>query len=174
MAKEGDNEATAAAPQAGQPSARQVCRQVLEMVGALHALGYESLYINPRMAPSGMNWRYAIGSMRCGRWPDPIGEIVVGSIGGSPQGSLPWCAVGDDPTTYKEKFVDVYRDELSRAQRPNPEYVSWYQRMLEETGPEGLLIFSSDYGSHYEYAYVWGEPSEFRMPMPPGFRGRPG
>ena len=74
----------------------QIARRILEMVGELHKKGYESLYIDPVMAPSGCYWRYEIGAMRDGLWPCGYGkrvgresEPICGSIGGGYEQEIP-------------------------------------------------------------------------------------
>lgn len=156
----------------------QISRKILEMIGRLHQAGLESLYIDPHMAPSGCYWRYSIGIASAGVWPQSgsLGsredDAPEGSVGGGFDQRIPWCLPADTLEAYAEKFQRHYAPRLGPARRPNPDYVRWYREMLERTAPLGVLIFSSDMGPDYEYAYTWGPPRDFRMPMPPGFRRR--
>jgi hypothetical protein len=154
----------------------QISRRIMEMVGELHLNGFESLYLDAQMAPSGFYWRYNIGSMKEGRWPHPkcqYGEhksfCVRGSIGGGYDQKIPWGKAQDTATDLANAFRNAYPKIMKASSRHNPDYVEWYKTMLEKTKPEGILIFSCDLGPHYRHAFTWGEPRDFKMPMPPGF-----
>lgn len=153
----------------------RVVRKIMEMVGVLHGAGYEGLYLDSCMSPSGCHWRYEIGIARDGRWPQPDGlgsdadDAPRGSIGGDGAGHIPWCAPEDTVGGYAQKFMGKYERDLPPARHANPAYVAWYREMLERTAPEGILIFGCDMGPWYEHAFTWGPPGDFRMPMPPGF-----
>ena len=157
---------------------QQISRRILEMVGLLHARGFESLYIDPVMAPSGAYWRYEIGAMVNGCWPAwkcaqeaEAPKPVIGSIGGGYDQQIPWGKPTDSVETLTEGFTDSCSELLAQASVPNKDYAAWYREMLEQTSPEGVMIFMSDYGPSHEYAFCWGEPRDFRMAMPPGFTG---
>lgn len=154
----------------------QISRKIIEMVGLLHSQGYESLYIDSYMAPSGCYWRYHIGVALYGKWPQANfgvgmkGEVgPAGSIGGGFDQNIPWCLPGDSLDSYTQKFIEKYPEILRGAKSPNPQYVKWYKDMLIQTAPEGVLIFGCDMGAWYEHAFTWGEPEDFKMPMPPGY-----
>jgi len=149
-------------------------RKVMEMVAMLHQRGYPSLYLDACMAPSGTYWRYRIAAMEKGRWPitrHGSGECVEGSLGRSGDVALPWGCAAESVTSRAEAFVGNYPKIAIKARAPNADYVEWYRRMMELTSPEGELVFGSDEGPWYEYAYTWGPPDDFRMPMPPGYDG---
>ena len=155
----------------------QIARKIIEMIALLHKRVYESLYLDSCMAPSGMYWRYKIGAMVENRWPNPdcyfgndTSSCVSGSIGGGFEQKLSWANITDTIEVIANKFQDTYPIILNNARCSNTEYVSWYKEMLKKTSPEGVLIFSCDYGPDYEYAFTWGEPKNFQMPMPPGFK----
>ena len=156
----------------------QIARRILEMVGELHNKGYESLYIDPVMAPSGCFWRYEIGAMRDGLWPcgydKHLGkefEPIRGSIGGGFEQEIPWGKPTDSLSEFLEAFLLAYPNLLSMAKKPNAPYIAWYREMLRATQPEGMLIFGCDHGPDHAYAFTWGKPGDFRMPMPPGYLG---
>jgi len=148
----------------------QIARKILEMVGQLHHAGFESLYIDPYMAPSGCYWRYSIGIAANGKWPqrDSLGSMndggPEGSIGGGFEQQLAWCTPADSVEEYTRKFIQQYAKSLGRAETVNPSYVQWYREMLTKTSPSGILIFGCDMGSWYEYAFTWGKPEDFRSP----------
>lgn len=159
----------------------QIARRIMEMIALLHNRGYESLYLDSCIAPSGMYWRYKIAAMVNNSWPNPnchFGNdkslFVSGSIGGGFQQKLPWAKITDTTKTMADKFQNKYPKILNDARVSNAQYVSWYKEMLERTSPEGILIFCCDYGPYYEYAFTWGEPKNFQMPMPPGFKSAQG
>lgn len=147
-----------------------VSRKVMEMVGALHDRGYVGLYLDSGMSPSGMHWRYEVGIADAGRWPNPSGVVVRDSIGGGPDLSLPWCNASDDLATFVSRYCERFASLLDAAREPNDDYVEWYQEMLRQTDPDGVLIFYQEYGPDHEHVSVVGN-AEWQMPMPPGFRG---
>lgn len=154
----------------------QISRRILEMVAELHAREYESVYIDPEMAPSGMFWRYEISFCANGKWPNRDFRFdydnrlcVKGSIGGGFDQEIPWGKATDSVTSLADGFCAAYPDLLTRATEPNAPYIEWYQEMLRATAPEGVLIFSCDDRPDHEYAFTWNGPHEFRMRMPPGF-----
>jgi len=159
----------------------QIARRIMNMVHKLHKDGYESLYLDSVMAPSGGYWRYDIGAMeQGGLWPNrgcehaEINDYCVrGSIGGGFDQKIPWGTVTDSLDMLTAKFIAAYPKMVNAACQQNFEYVKWYREMLERTEPEGMLIFACD-GSHsyHTYAFTWGPPRDFQMPMPPGYRKR--
>ena len=158
----------------------QIVRKILNMIGILHTQGYESLYIDPYMSASGMGWRYHIGVTLRRQWPHKEFGIAMmekggpaGSIGGGYDQKIPWCRAGNTLEEYVESFINAYPRLLRQATEPNSEYVHWYREMLEQTGPQGVLIFSHLMGDSYEYASTWGEPKGFKMRMPPGYTPDP-
>jgi len=148
-------------------------RRILEMVGGLHQCGYESLFLSPGMAPSGAYWRYRIGVMKEGKWsdkPDYFGdayEVVSGSLGSECE--IPWGKSAETVSEFTDNFIEVYKVKLQKARVPNPVYVNWFKEMLEKTAPDGHFLFYCDPDPYFEYAFTWGYPEDFRMPMPPGF-----
>lgn len=154
----------------------QISRRIMEMVGELHLKGFESLYLDAQMAPSGCYWRYNIGSMKERGWPHPkcqYGEhksfCVRGSIGGGFDQKISWGKAQNSTIELAIEFRNAFPRIMRASSLPNPEYVEWYRTMLDQTKPDGVLIFSCDFGPHYEYAFTWGEPRNFKMPMPPGY-----
>jgi hypothetical protein len=148
-------------------------RRILEMVGVLHSRGYESLFLSPGMAPSGAYWRYHIGIMKDGKWsnnPDYFGsdyEVVSGSLGSYCE--ISWEKSAKTLSEFTDNFIEAFKVKLQKARVPNPAYVSWFKEMLEKTAPDGHFLFYCDPGPYFEYAFTWGNPKDFKMPMPQGF-----
>lgn len=126
----------------------QISRRIMEMVGALHRRGYESLYLDPVMAPNGTSWRYQVGAMVERQWPNPAyprfansaEACVGGSIRGGPDQEIPWAHATDSVGALSDKFAASYPEIVKAARSPNSEYVSWYREMLERTAPAGALL----------------------------------
>ncbi len=148
-------------------------RRILKMVGKLHQCGYESLFLSPGMAPSGVYWRYRIGIMKEGKWsntPDCFGddyEVISDSLGSCCE--ISWGKSTETLSEFTDNFIEVYREKLQKARVPNPFYVSWFREMLEKTAPDGHFIFYCDLGPYFECAIACGCSKDFRMPMPSGF-----
>jgi hypothetical protein len=154
----------------------QISRRVLEMVGRLHELGYESLYLDAGMAPSGMYWRYEIGAMADGSWPsrpdtrrNTGSSPVCGSICDGGETGIAWAEPAATICELVKGFIVLYPNLLAAAVMPNLPYRRWFREMLDETAPGGVLIFHREYGPHYEHAYLAGTSSDYRKPLPPGF-----
>ena len=158
-------------PESLGPSSPQVSMSILEIIIQLHDIGYESIYIDSYMAHSGCSWRYEIGAIVNGQWPTNAKDLVTGgSIGGIGYDQIPWTRSQSGESLMAD-FLEAHPHIKAAASEPIPGYVAWYREMLESTAPDGILIFCSEYGADHEYAYTWGPPQNFRMPMPPGFSG---
>ena len=148
-------------------------RRILEMVGELHDRGFESLFLSPGMAPSGAYWRYRIGIMKEGKWsdnPDCFGddyEVSLGSLGSCCE--IPWEKSAETLSEFTDNFIEAYKVKLQKARVPNPVYVGWFKEILEKTAPDGHFLFYCDPDPYFEYAFTWGNPKDFKMPMPQGF-----
>ncbi|VVB63544.1 Uncharacterised protein [uncultured archaeon] len=157
----------------------QIARRIMNMVNKLHQDGYESLYLDSQMAPSGGFWRYEIGAMeKGGLWPNrncdfnKVEFCIKDSIGGRGLDQrIPWATVTDSVDILASKFQATYPKLVEAARQSNTEYVNWFREMIDRTKPEGTLIFCCDLGPDHEYAFTWGAP-EIKMPMPPGYRKR--
>lgn len=141
----------------------------MEMIGRLHVEGYEALYLDAGLSPSGLNWRYQIGVTTQGDWPVPEKVIVEGSIGGGFDQVIPWCEPSDGLSMFVAKFRSRFQSQLRDAEVRNSAYVEWYDCMLRESSPGGVLVFYSDYGPDHEHALIVGA-TEGQLPMPPGYR----
>ena len=156
----------------------QIARRVLEMVGALHERGFESLYLDAQMAPSGMYWRYQIGAISEGLWPtnsydsDLAPMQARGSVCDDCDTCIPWSKPDASVEQLVEDFVASFGGLLDAARTPNPAYRQWFHEMLEETAPTGVIVFAAEYQGSYENAFLADGPSDYRKAMPPGFRGK--
>jgi hypothetical protein len=156
----------------------QLGRAIIEMIGEFHADGFESLYLDPVVSPSGSWWRFEIGAMHDGQWPrrtagrDDTNTLSVrGSVAKDGDHTAPWIAPDDPTQDLATRFRSQNPDVLEAARVPNAAYRRWYQQMLDATRPYGLLIFASEMGPCYEIAYCMNEPHAFEMPIPPGWAG---
>jgi len=148
----------------------QIIRRIMHMVANLHQQGHESLYLNPVMSPNGGYWRFEIGAMENAQWPNRQKDpLSVRSSIGDPHYPLPWASNSDPVEVLAEKFISAYPKLVQKARKHNAEYVAWYRQMLEQTEPDGVLVFWRDLGPDYEYAFLFDEPDGWRMPMPPGY-----
>jgi hypothetical protein len=71
-----------------------------------------------------------------------------------------------------EDFVESFGDLLNAVGTPNPAYRQWFREMLEETAPNGVIVFAAEYERNYHEAFLASGPSDYRKAMPPGFRGK--
>ncbi len=79
----------------------QIARRIMKMVHKSHQDSYESLYLDSVMASSGGYWRYEIGAMEQGLWPNrscdfnKVEFCIKDSIGGGFNQKIPWGTVTD-------------------------------------------------------------------------------
>ena len=122
--------------------------RIYEMVGELHSRGYESLYLYSGMAPSGLYWRFTIGIIREGKWPnDKI--ITRGSL--TAKEEVEWATESLDYKDLANKFESFYNEQLVEAKNPNPKYVNWYKSIRNHISKSKVLVFFADYEAPHRY-----------------------
>jgi len=86
--------------------------RIQKMVGKLHDIGYESLYLYSGSSPNGMNWRYTIGIINNKKWPTND-YLVEGSIRSS--GAIEWSESDATVEKLADNFEQYYADSLILA-----------------------------------------------------------
>lgn len=150
-------------------------RRILEMVSALHAIGYERLRIQVGLAPSGLYWR-------CGIYPAPA-EAIDDNARDSVR-NVPWYSTGqerapydwidaanDTPSELAAKFIERFPDVVCLGLGSDPDYVHWFREMMALTIPNGLPYASADYDLPEGYwPVVWEGGTgkrDVRVDLPP-------
>jgi len=120
--------------------------RIMFMIKELHQRGYSSLYLYSGLSPSGMHWRYEIGQMVDGKWPNsPL--IVKGSVQNT--GEIKWAADNSTVELLADGFESYYKDLLNPKSQANA-YTQWYAILIDGLNPNELLVFFADYGGKHE------------------------
>ncbi|MFV8782171.1 hypothetical protein ACNKU7_07085 [Microbulbifer sp. SA54] len=134
-------------------------KRILGMVKVLHEYGYKNIYIYPGMSPSGMNWRFSIGRMKAGIWPQQD-HLVYGSV--KNEGEVEWSEDCSSSEILARNFVNYYGlsddDKKSYANC----YLNWYSELLKMLEDHELLVFYADYDA----------PHSYLLKFAPGYRGK--
>ena len=143
---------------------QQTARRIMEMVGILHGLGYQNLYLCAYLYP--IAWRFNIGAFTdAEEWPQPSKKDTASDSVCNEDQDLDWCSYRDDVDTMAEKFVDRYPVIARKGRVDNLQYASWYADMLRRTAPNGVLAFASENRTGWEAAFtIFGTAAEFEMP----------
>jgi 8-oxo-dGTP diphosphatase len=122
-------------------------RRLLQMVAVLHQRGFESLRIMPGMSASGCHWRTALAPAslfepRNGAMlPSDAYHRFPRYTTGEGMGAFGWMdAAALTLDDLADRFESEHAAMLQECRPPDPEYVQWYQEMLDATQPLGLVI----------------------------------
>lgn len=122
--------------------------KIVNMVGLLHEKGYVDIYIYSGMSASGMYWRFCIGRLDNGRWPNN-NIIVQDSV--LAKGSVEWSEDTASVEELCDNFIVFYRLIKPEENRLNSDYVAWYKKVLESLDNDHPLTFYADYSAAHEY-----------------------
>lgn len=111
--------------------------KMIRLVGELHQRGYQSLYLDCQMSPSGCHWRYRI-------FTDEK-SLINGSFGNElPE--LIWLENWSHSIEqWADDFIAHFGHDLQIAKKENPEYVEWLQNVIEKIGEKGYFIMFDEY-----------------------------
>lgn len=122
---------------------RKASGVILDAVALLHERGLQGVRIRANFYATG-HWRCRIFVSHPGDDPTMERNLLVAYTSGREDDLL-----GDG----RREWTDAaFADELERraaaipdASRADPDYVSWFRRMREETGPDGVFALWDDY-----------------------------
>jgi len=153
----------------------EVCRRLLYMVAELHRLGYEQARIAPGVAASGLFWRLSVTA--ASNTERDNGALMRNFDQGANYSSgagteyFGWTDASDDsPALLAAKFVERFPDIAVAAKGRDPEYVRWYQEMLEATEPDGLVYAYADWPSRGDRLELFYGSVRAEVPLPPLFK----
>lgn len=161
------------------PDAFRASLRLLEMVGVLHGMGYERLRIMPYMAPSGCAWRCSIthalnidpehGAMFA---PEGVREEQAANYSSASEFEyFGWPDASDvEPEELARKFLEGFPELCELGRGSDPDYVAWFQEMLETARQFGFPIAFADWPDSSEPG--WMETigmlqTTVRVPPPP-------
>lgn len=140
----------------------RAARNVLEMIGELHQMGYEGLIIHAGLSPSGLHWRVEISAAQST-------EVALYSTADGTK-YFGWSEVENNmPQELAHKFREHFRVLIDKAHLSASKYVVWYAEMLRQSAPLGLIEQYCD----WEVDYSEGVPvrmfesAPIRVPQPP-------
>ena len=137
-------------------------------------MGYEQARIAPGVAPSGLFWRLSV-TAASNTEPDNgalMRDFERGANYSSGAGAeyFGWTDASDDsPAELAKKFVERFPEIAAEARGPDPEYVKWYQEMLQATEPDGLVYAYADWPHREDRLELFYGSSRAEIPLPPSF-----
>ncbi|WP_288130730.1 hypothetical protein [Microbulbifer sp.] len=134
-------------------------RRILKMVEILHRDGYKNIYIYSGMSPSGIHWRFSIGRMKSGCWPQND-YLVFSSI--KDEGVVEWSEDNSSAEVLAKNFVSYYGLNSDDKVAFNANYHIWYSELLKILKNNELLVFYADYD----------DPHSYLLKYAPGFCGK--
>ena len=144
------------------------------MIRELHDMGYEQLRIAPGVAPSGLFWRLSV-SAASNTLPEN-GAIMrdfqkgANYSSGGGDSFFGWeDAAADSPRQLAEKFVARFPDLAKEGRKEDPDYVRWYQEMLELTEPDGLPYAYADWPSSGDSLRMFHGSMDIEIRLPPAY-----
>jgi len=80
-------------------------------------------------------------------------------------------AAGDSAAELAEKFVERFPEIAIAGKGRDPEYVRWYNEMLEATEPDGLMCAYADWPVPRDRLSMFYGAKDVEIPLPPQFVG---
>lgn len=122
--------------------------RILRMIRELHQRGYQSLYLYAGMSPSGTHWRFNIGIVDDSNlWPGNY-SLINTSIGRDVKPE--WSELDASVSKLADDFEIYYAHHLVNARKARPDFVTWFDQLVETIG-DNLLVFSADYDAPHKY-----------------------
>lgn len=158
-------------------------RRIFLMVRELHRLGFERLRVAPGMSASGSSWRCSIVPASCvsqahGSKIDHSSleelekvakkEFWAYTYGsGQQQEPFGWKdAYFDSPSHLACKFIERQPEVVFSGWGSDITYAAWYQKMLDQTQPNGVFVSYADYGLPRDFL-VQMVSGEVNVTLPP-------
>jgi hypothetical protein len=79
----------------------------------------------------------------------------------------------DSPMTLADKFLGRFSEVAAEGHQADPDYASWYARMLRATDPDGLIYAYADWDLPADHLPVLGCTADVKIPLPPPVRTPP-
>jgi hypothetical protein len=149
----------------GPSPAQRAARRMMEMIGALHARGFEGLRLHAGLAPSGCYWRGGVYPVR-----DPDASTGTFSTGAGTRVLFDWDdSDALDVSQLADRFLAAFPMLAALARHSDPAYAAWYREMLALTAPDGVIYFSADFPLPPSGVGVSGSPEVggVSVPRPP-------
>jgi len=131
-------------------------KKTLYIAHELHKRGFESLYIEPSISPSGCHWRCSFfnshkkeSSIIVSNWIQKNRDICEKEI-------------TQDITELTELFIQQHQGFLSLCKGRNSAYIEWYQNILNCLTIGELPYIYSDF--HHERDY-WTTTKDQKIPI---------
>ncbi len=140
----------------------RMARNVLEMVGILHTMGYGKMRIYAGLSSSGIHWRVEIG---VDKFPQKARYTTAQETQ-----YFGWDdATEDAPEELARKFLTRFPAMAEAAHKKDRKYREWYSAMLRQTSPLGILRQYSDWDEDYNLGLpvMMYDADAIRVPLPP-------
>lgn len=137
--------------------------EIVMIVHELHQRGYEQLRLFPGMSPSGMCWRWAVypkALMKNNDFEHHGDNVPFDCPFGSTGNAKP---IDGQKLLTADDFMKEFPSLAKLAEGKDPEYVKWYQSIVEHARNYDFPIAFAEYFDEEEWAFGSGE----KLPYPP-------
>lgn len=152
-------------------------RKVMQMIGALHEMGFQRLRMYPTMAPSGVYWRCPVGPSSVARpehgaiMLDQFYDSSLVALYSSGSSAEYFGIAGErlSPRALGKEFVRRHPAIASASSGSDWAYAGWFQEMLRLTRPRLFPFALADWElppDHLPTTCV-GVQKEVQVPLPP-------
>jgi hypothetical protein len=131
-------------------------QKTLYIARELHQRGFETLYIEPSMSPSGCHWRCSFFN----NYKKEYRIIISNWI--QENRDISEKEISQDIIELTELFIQHHQDFLTLCKGKNSAYVEWYQNMLNCLTAEELPYAYADF--FHEKGY-WMTTKDQKIPI---------
>ena len=136
--------------------------EIIMMLDELHKRGYQQLRLLPSAAPNGISWKWAIYPkllMGNNNEFEKVGSHVPFE---SPHGSTFISKLKKNYVQMADLFIEKHYYYLELGKKPDPEYVEWFQIIVEHAQRGDYPHAYSDYHDFKEWEF--GSRETLRYP----------
>lgn len=151
-------------------------RKAMLLLRTLHKRGFGRLRFSSGMSPSGLHWRYAIAPVQVFNpdgmtlnWELDLASLSVRTSSDGESPPFDWRgAEGASQEVFADWFEKRFPAVVEAGRGEDAAYVAWYERVLELTAPEGLLVmYGDDHDPERDGIHVLRLKRKVEIPLPP-------
>ncbi|MDO4433886.1 MAG: hypothetical protein Q4B82_04825 [Alysiella sp.] len=123
--------------------------KIIRIIGELHNRGYQSLYLDCGLSPSGFHWRYAVFTPDTTLFSGSYDATIL-ALSDFNQWVKNWNA---PISVLADDFLAHFHDDLQSAKQANQVYAEWFNQAIEYIEETGYFIMFCDFGSDETTCY---------------------
>lgn len=131
-------------------------KKTLYIAHELHKRGFESLYVEPSLSPSGCYWRCSFLNSH------KNASTIIISSWIQKNRDIRKTEITQDITELTELFIQQHQEFLNQCKNKNSAYIEWYQNMLNCLTIEELPYAYSDF---YHESNYWMTTKDQKIPI---------